>query len=106
MTDATFVEPFVGFNLVSIFVSHSDQEETPLPAVYCYLADSLIEALVVELLTDGADTNLLCSFVKETLIKFFLQLDDLYFGGRGGENSLNPELSIIGFGFLGRQNLS
>ena len=35
-----------------------------------------------------------------------MQLDDLYFGGRCGEDSLDPELSIISSMFLGREYLS
>lgn len=35
-----------------------------------------------------------------------MQLYDFDFGGRGGEDSLHPELSIIGTVLLGRQYMS
>ena len=35
-----------------------------------------------------------------------MELDDFYLGGGGGEDSLDPELSVVGAMLLGRKDLS
>ena len=106
MVNWTFVQIFVGFGLISILVSDSDQKKSSLPAVDCYLPDNLVKTLVEQFFPHGAQTNVPRLPADKSFIKFLMQLNDLYFGGRGGEDSLDPELSIISPMFFGREYLS
>lgn len=62
MAYTALVQPLVCLYLVPVLVSDPHQEEPSLPAVDGDLPDDFIEALVVELLSDGADANLFGEF--------------------------------------------
>jgi len=57
VVDAAFVQVFIGFDLVSVLVSNSDQKETSLPAVDGDLSDDFVETLVVEFLSDRTKSD-------------------------------------------------
>jgi hypothetical protein len=96
VVNRTLVQIFVCFYLISILVAHPDQQQSSLPTVYCDLPDCLVEALVEELLSDGAKADLACLAMYEPLLQLLVQLDDFDLGGRRGEYSLNPELPVVG----------
>ena len=90
MVNGTFVQIFVCFGLISILIPDSDQKKSSLPAVDCYLPDNLVKTLVKQFFPHGAQTNIPGLPADQSFIKFLVQLDDLYFRGRSGEDSLNP----------------
>ena len=88
--------------LVTILVSHSNQQQSSLPAIDCYLPNDLVKTLIEQFLSDWAKTNLSGLSIDQSFIKLFMELNDLYFGGWSGEDSLYPELSVVGSVFFGR----
>ena len=103
MTDAALVQSFIRFYLVPVLISDANQKQPSLSAVNSDLPDNFIEALVVELLADGADSYLFGLFGNQFFVQILLKLDDLYFGGGCGEDGLDPELSIFGSMLFGRK---
>ena len=101
MVDGALIQILVGLYLVPVFVTHADEEEAPLVAIDGYLADGLVETLVEELLSNGTEADLPGLSGDESFLQLLMQLDDFDFGGRSGEDSLYPELPIVGAMFLG-----
>jgi hypothetical protein len=58
VVNAAFVQVFIGFDLISVLVSNSDQKETSLSAVDGNLSDDFIETLVIQFLSDRTKANL------------------------------------------------
>lgn len=105
MVDGTFVEVLIGLGLVAILVPDADEEESALATVDGNLADDFVEALIEELLPDGAESDFPGLAMEESLLELLVELDDFYLGGGGGEDCLDPELSVVGAVLLGRQDL-
>lgn len=68
----------------SDLVSDSDEEKTSFGAIDGYLSDEFIEALTVELLSDGTYACLSGLALLESFIEFLLKVEDVLFGCRGG----------------------
>ena len=102
----TLIEVFVGLCLVSVLISNPNQQQPPLSTVYCYLPDYLVKTLIEQLFPHRTETNLPRLPPDQSSIELFMELDDFYLGGRGGEDSLDPELSVVGAMLLGREDLS
>lgn len=58
MIDAALIQLFVGFGLVLILISDSDQKEASLATVYCDLSDNFIETLFIKFLSDRTKAHL------------------------------------------------
>lgn len=69
--NAAFVQVFIGFDLISVLVSNSDQKETSLPAVDGNLSDDFIETLVVQFLPDRTKANFPGLFWNQSLVQLF-----------------------------------
>ena len=106
MAYAAFIQPFVRLYLISVLISHTNQKESSLSAVNCYLSDDLIKTLIVELLSGGTDSYLFSLLGNQFFIEILLKLNDLYFGGRCGKDGLNPKLSVFGSMLFGRKYFS
>jgi hypothetical protein len=70
------------------------------------LPDGLVETLVEELLADWTQPDLPRLSRQQPLLQLLMQLDDFDLGGGGGEDGLNPELSVVRPVFLGGEDLS
>jgi hypothetical protein len=92
--------------LVAVFISDAGQQKTPLTAINGYLSDDFVETLIEEFLSYGTETDLAGLPVDESFIEFLVQLDDFYFGGGCGEDSLNPKLPIVSAMLLRGEYLS
>lgn len=104
--NATFVEIFVGFDLVAILVSDSYQKEPSLPAIDCYLSDDLIKTLIIQLLSGWTKSDLSGLSMDESLVKLLTELNDLYFGSWGGKDCLDPKLTVVCSMLFWRENLT
>ena len=105
MINGTFVKVLIGFGLIAILVPNSHKQQTALATVYGNLADDFVETLIEELLPDGAESDFPSLAMEESLLELLVELNDFYLGGGGGENCLNPELSVVSTVFLRRQDL-
>lgn len=101
MVDAALVQLFVRFGLVAVLVTHPDQQQASLSAIDSDLADDLVEALVVQLLPGWTQADFSGLALNEAFVELLAELDDFDFGGRGGEDSLYPELAVVGPVLLG-----
>lgn len=63
----TLVQSFIGRNCHFEFVANAHQKKASLGAVDGHLTDDLVEALVMELLADGADSGIPTSMPANTL---------------------------------------
>ena len=99
------VQIFVGLYLVAILVTHADQQQPPLSAVYSNLPDNLVETLIEQLLPHRTKPYFPSLPRQQSFLELLVQLNDLNFGGWGGEHGLHPQLPIICAQFLGREDL-
>ena len=100
------IEVFVGLCLVSVLISNPYQQQAPLPTVYCYLPNDLVKALIEQLFPHRTETDLPRLPPNQSSIELLVELDDFYLGGGSGEDSLDPELSVVCAMLLGREDLS
>ena len=77
------VKGLVGLDGHLDLVTHTHQKETTLRTLDRDLADQLVEALGVELFTDGADASLASLAGLETLVQIVLEVDNVHTGCRG-----------------------
>ena len=101
MVDAALVQLFVGLGLIPILVTHSYQQKAPLSAIDSDLANHFVEALVVQLLPDWTEADFSGLALNKAFVELLAELDDFDFGGGGGEDSLYPELAVVGPVLLG-----
>ena len=59
-------------------LAHFHQEDAALGQVYCGLPDYLVEELVVQLLTDWADSPRFCLFLFQAALEQLFQLVQLF----------------------------
>ena len=104
VVDGALVKVFVCVCLVAVLVSHSHQQQSPLPTVDCDLPDDLVEALVEELLSHGAQPYLPCLPIDQPFVELLVQLNDLYLRGWGRQDCLDPQLPVVGPVFFRRKN--
>jgi hypothetical protein len=102
---AAFVQVLVGLCLVLVLVSHPHQQQSPLSTINRYLPDYLVETLLVKLLSHRAKSDLPGLLLDQSFVELFAELDDLYFGGWGGQYGLDPELAVVCLVLLRRQYL-
>ena len=86
------------------FVSDSHQQKSTFGAVDSNLTDKFIETLGVELLSDRTNAGFTGLALLETLVQFFLQLNDIHLGGWSRQHGLDPKLLLVHSVFSGRQN--
>lgn len=77
-----------------------------MPAIDGDLPDDFIKTLIEQLLPNGAEPDLPRLLIDQSLLELLVQLDHFDFGGRRGEDGLNPQLPIIGAVLLGWQYLA
>jgi hypothetical protein len=68
----------------SNLVTDSHQQQPPLCAVNRDLPDEFVEALGVQLLSDGADAGFAGLALLQPFVKFLLEVQDILLGGGGG----------------------
>lgn len=100
---AALVKSLISVDLISIFVSDSDQQQASLSTIDRYLPDEFIKALLEQLLSDGTDANVPCLPLFQSLVQFNLQLNHFCSGCRCRQHCLDPQLSIFHYEFLRRQ---
>jgi hypothetical protein len=71
-------------------VADAHQQQAAFGAVYGDLPDEFVETLTVEFLPDGADAGFPRLPLLQTLVEFFLEVEDVLLGGGGGGDGLDP----------------
>lgn len=78
--DGTLVQSLECLYRHFYFVSHTHQQKAPLGAVNCNLPNYLVEALRIQLLSDGADSCFPCLSLLQLFVELILQIDDVQAG--------------------------
>lgn len=80
ISDGTLVQSLECLYRHFYFVSHTHQQKAPLGAVNCNLPNYLVEALRVQLLSDGADSCFPCLPLLQLFVELILQIYNIQAG--------------------------
>mmetsp|Transcript_7033 Transcript_7033/g.15376 ORF Transcript_7033/g.15376 Transcript_7033/m.15376 type:complete len:270 (+) Transcript_7033:137-946(+) len=93
--DGGLIERLVGGDGHARLVPHTQQQQPPLRAVDGYLPDQLIEALRVELLSNGAYTRFPGLPGLQLVVKLLLQVYHVEASGGRARHVLDPQLPVF-----------
>ena len=71
MINTALIQFFVGFSLILILISDSDQKKSSLTTVDCNLSDNLIETLLIKFLSHRTKAYLSGLSLNQSFIQLF-----------------------------------